>query len=151
LVPLHAAAVVWRRDLAAIAKPAPTLSKSTPSLDRYAAAFGGYGDALKPVSARLDTLVAPPILRPPLVAEQQALKRSIALCDEIRRALRRRDIPAANTAIHSLFGVSASLNGIQTRKEQAAAAKAYDARLHRIDVLATKVNLERDRLVKLIG
>jgi hypothetical protein len=151
LAPLHAASVALRRDLAAIATPAPKLSRNTSTLDRYAAAFGGYGDALTPVSAKLDRLVAPPVVRPPLVAEQVALRRSIALSEAIRRAIRRRNIAAANTAIHSLFGVSATLNGIQTRREQAAAAKAYDARLHRIDVLAAKVNLERERLVKLIG
>jgi len=152
LVPLHAASVALRRDLGAIAAPAPKLTvNKTSSLDRYGTAFGGYGDALKPVSAQLDTLVAPPILRPTLLAERHALKRSIALCDEIRSAIRRRNIQAANTAIHSLFSVSAALNGVETSKEQAAAAKAYNARLHRIDVLAAKVNLERERLVKLIG
>ena len=154
--PLHTAVVVLRQDLAAIA----TSSTSTPTvashgtagvLDRYATAFGDYGDALKPVSAKLGRLTAPPIMQPALAAEQQSLKRSIALSAAIRAALLKRDIPAANAAIHSLFTVSAALNGAETRKRQAEAARAYDARVRQIDVLARKADLERTRLVQAVG
>ena len=154
--PLHAAVITLRRDLAAIATspsstPTVTSKGTAGALDRYAAAFGDYGDALKPVSARLDRLTAPPIMRPALTAEQQSLQRSIALSTAIRSSLHRRDIPAANGAIHSLFTVSAALNGVETRKRQAAAARAYDARVRQIDVLARKADLERTRLVAAVG
>jgi hypothetical protein len=154
--PLHAAVVALRRDLAAIATtstPTPTVTPNGPTnaLDRYATAFGAYGDALKPVSVRLGRLTAPPIMRPALSAEQTSLTRSIALCTAIRQALLRRDIPAANTAIHSLFTVSSALNGEETRKRQADAARAYDARVRQIDVLARKADLERTRLVQAVG
>jgi hypothetical protein len=154
--PLHAAVVGLRRDLAAIATtststPTVTSNGTAAALDRYATAFGDYGDALKPVSIRLGRLTAPPIMRPALAAEQQSLTRSIALCTAIRRALLRRDIPAANTAIHSLFTVSAALNGVGTRKRQSEAARAYDARVSQIDVLARKADLERTRLVQAVG
>jgi hypothetical protein len=161
IAPLNDAAVALRRNLAASSGSGPAVSingplpasqaASRPSLDRYAAAFGGYGDALKPVSAKLETLTAPPIVRPAYEAERASLKRSIAYCDEIRAALLRRDIPAANAAIHSLFTVAAALNGDATRRRQAAAARAYDRRLHQIDALAVKANAERTRLVALIG
>ena len=156
--PLHAAVVALRRDLAAIATtstststPTVTSNGTAVALDRYATAFGDYGDALKPVSVRFGRLTAPPIMRPALSAEQQSLTRSIALSMAIRRALLRRDIPAANAAIHSLFTVSSALNGEETRKRQADAARAYDARVRQIDVLARKADLERTRLVQAVG
>ena len=152
---LQAAVTGLRNDLAAITsaptKPAVSAKGATSTLDRYGAAFGGYGDALLPVSGVLDALRAPAIMRPALAAERGAVARSITLCNAIRGDLQHRKIAAANAAIHSLFTVSATLNGAKTRTEQAAAARAYDARLHQIDVVGTKVNLERDRLVKLIG
>lgn len=151
---LGAASAGLRRDLAAITSSPRTTVKpngTTSVLDRYAAAFGGYGDALVPVSATLDGLTAPPILRPTLEAERAGVKRSVVLCSAIRRALHRRDIPAANAAIHSLFTVSSALNGPSTRKQQAAAARAYDARLTQINTLARKASLERARLVRVIG
>lgn len=149
--PIQAALVALRAHLRAIAGTATVAAGSAVPLDRYAVAFGGYGDALRPVNTRLRALVAPPILRPGLEAERAAIRRSVELCDAIRTALGRRDIAAANKAIHSLFSVSATLNGAGTQARQAAAARAYDARLHQTDVLATKVNAERSRLVKLIG
>jgi hypothetical protein len=155
--PLQSAVGVLRRDLGGIsvtsATRAPTVTPSGTGsvLDSYAAAFGGYGDALKPVSARLESLSAPPILRPPLDAERDAVKRSIVLCATIRQSLLARNITAANAAIHSLFSVSAALNGTETRQRQAAAARAYDNRLHRIDVLAAKANRERNHLVQVVG
>lgn len=152
--PLQAALEALRSDLRTLATPdssAVVSNGAAVPLDRYAAAFGGYGDALQPVGRRLDALVAPPILRPGLDAERAAVKRSVTLSNAIRDALARRDIPAANAAIHSLFSVSAGLNGTRTQKEQAAAARAYDARLRRVDALGTKIGAERSRLVKLIG
>jgi Cu/Ag efflux protein CusF len=152
---LQAAVAGLRRNLNAITSaPTTTQVKATggaATLDRYAAAFGGYGDALAPVSAQLDSLRAPPILHAALVAERGAVARSIVLCNAIRSALQHRQIAAANKAIHSLFTVSATINGAQTQVQQAAAARAYNARLRHIDAVAKKVSLERDRLVRLIG
>jgi hypothetical protein len=152
---LGAAVAALRNDLSEIAKPTGTNTVkpngAAATLDRYAAAFGGYGDSLAPVSAKLAKLDAPSILRPSLDAEQSGVRRSITLCSAIRSALLKRDIVAANAAIHSLFSVASTLNGPRTRKEQAAAARAYDARLTRINTVATKVDLERARLVRVIG
>lgn len=152
---LQAAVTGLRNDLAAItsapATPKVSAKGATSTLDRYGAAFGGYGDALVPVSGVLDALSAPPFMQPALAAERAAVARSITLCKTIRRALQHRKIAAANAAIHSLFTVSATLNGAKPRTEQAAAARAYDVRLHQIDMVAVKVNRERGRLVKLIG
>ncbi len=147
---LQAAALQLRRALGVAAGP-PTLAAHGSVLDRYAVAFGGYGDALRPVSAFLEALRAPPILQASLDAERHALTRSITLSAAIRRALGRRDIAAANTSIHALFSVSAGLNGTRTKAQQAAAARAYDARVHRIDVLANRIGNERNRLVQLVG
>jgi hypothetical protein len=153
--PLQAALVRLQHDLAAIAAGtgAPTVAanRGNAVLDRYAAAFGAYGDALQPVTGALDALTPPAVLSPALDAERQALERSISLCATIHMTLLRRDIPGANAAIRSLFTVSASLNGAETAKRQAAAAQAYDARLRQIDALATKANRERARLVQVIG
>jgi hypothetical protein len=148
--PLQAATLALRRNLG-VAAGSPTVNSQSPALSDYAAAFGGYGDALKPISARLEALTAPPILRPSLDAERRALTRSIALCAAISRALDRRDIPAANTSIHALFSVSAELNGERTKEQQAAAGRAYNARVHRLDLLATRIDRERNRLVQVVG
>ncbi len=150
---LQAAVAGLRGDLKAITSGTAQVKATggAATLDRYAAAFGGYGDALVPVSAVLDNLRAPPIMQAALTAERRAVARSIALCDTIRSALRHRKIPAANRAIHSLFTVASNLNGAQTQAEQAAAARAYNARLRQIDTVAKKVNLEHERLVRLIG
>jgi hypothetical protein len=152
---LTAAVTGLRSDLNAITSaPATAQVKATggaATLDRYAAAFGGYGDALQPISVDLNALRAPAILLATLAAERGAVARSISLCNTIRSALQHRQIPAANKAIHSLFTVAAALNGAQTAAQQAAAAHAYNARLRRIDVVAIRVNLERDRLVRVIG
>ncbi|MFZ1880269.1 MAG: hypothetical protein WAU41_08890 [Gaiellaceae bacterium] len=150
---LQAAVAGLRRDLKAITSGTAQVKATggAATLDRYAAAFGGYGDALVPLSAVLDSLRAPPIMQAALTAERRAVARSIALCDTIRSTLRHRKIQAANRAIHSLFTVASNLNGAQTQAEQAAAARAYNARLRQIDAVAKKVNLERERLVQLIG
>lgn len=152
---LQAAVAGLRRNLSAItsgpATAAVKTSGGTATLDRYAAAFGGYGDALAPISAVLGALHAPPIMLANLDAERRAVARSVTLCNTIRRTLRHRQIAAANAAIHSLFTVSATLNGAQTQAQQAAAARAYNARLGQIDTAARQVNRERERLVRLIG
>jgi hypothetical protein len=57
----------------------------------------------------------------------------------------------SGTPVTSSVAVAATLNGAQTQAEQAAAARAYNARLRQIDLVARKINLERARLVKLIG
>ena len=155
--PLTAAAAQLRVDLAAIsAAPRPAKvprGGSKNLLQRYGEAFGGYGDALGPIAPGLAPSPAASLLRPTLEAQQAALTRSVALCGEIRRALAliKPDIPSANAAIHSLLTLAASLNGEQTRKRQAAAAAAYDAKIARLNTLANAIGTERERLVRAIG
>ncbi|MGH3004252.1 MAG: hypothetical protein ACRDM1_16570 [Gaiellaceae bacterium] len=155
--PLQQVAAGLRDDLRAAGAPSsPAGATVAPggsgsALARYAAAFARYGAALKPVSARLHGLRAPAILRAGHDAEQHALDRSIALAAQIHSALLRGDITTANAAIRSLFAVSSTVDGISTQKAQAAAARAYDAQLRRVDTLAVRVNGERSRLVGAIG
>ena len=61
------------------------------------------------------------------------------------------DIARANTAIHSLVTLAATLNGQETRQRQAAAAAAYDAKITKLNGLANAIAAERERLVRLIG
>jgi hypothetical protein len=155
---LTAAAAQLRSDLAAIAAaPRPTTTVppagSRSVLQRYGEAFGGYGDTLRPIAPRLAPSHAASLLRPTLAAQQTALTRSVALCREIRGALAlaRPDIPKANASIHSLLTLAVSLNGAQTRKREAAAAGAYDARIAKLNTLASAIVAERERLVRRIG
>lgn len=154
---LSAAAAQLRTDLAAIsATPAPAKvprGGSKNVLQRYGDAFGRYGDALRPIVPGLAPSIEPSLLRPTLEAQRSALTRSVALCGEIRRALvlRKPDITRANTAIHSLLTLAATLNGQETRQRQAAAAAAYDAKISKLNSLANAIGAERQRLVRLIG
>jgi hypothetical protein len=151
---LTAAAAQLRADLAAIsAAPRPTVPRagSKDVLKRYGEAFGRYGDTLRPLTPRLAPAPAVSLLRPTLEVQQAALTRSVLLCDEIRRALARPDITRANTAIHSLLTLAATLNGVQTRKREAAAARVYDARIGKLNAQAQAIGAERDRLVRAIG
>lgn len=152
--PVAAAAARLRTDLAAIAAaPRVPRSSSAGALSRYGEAFGRYGDTLKPIAPTLAPAHAQSLLRPTLEAEQQALTRSVALTAEIRGTLapKRPNIPKANAAIHSLLTLAASLNGAETRKREAAAARAYDARIAKLNTLANAIGVERDRLVRTIG
>ena len=107
--PIQAALVALRTELRAIAGT-PTVAAGTSAvpLDRYAAALRRRWRRTEAVSARLHALVGP---RSAAGARRgaAALTRSIALCDAIRTALGRRDIAAADTAIHSLFSVVGDL------------------------------------------
>jgi hypothetical protein len=155
---LTAAAAQLRTDLAAIAaapRPAATVpaTGSRDVLQRYGEAFGRYGDSLRPIAPRLAPSHVASLLRPTLEAQQKALRRSVALSGEIHRALAlaRPDIPEANAAIHSLLTLATSINGPQTRKREAAAAGAYDARIAKLNALASATAAERERLVRRIG
>jgi hypothetical protein len=152
---LTAAAAQLRSDLAAISaaprRPTVPPAGSQDLLKRYGEAFGRYGDTLRPVAPRLAPAPAVSLLRPTLEVQQAALQRSVTLCDEIRRALARPDIPRANTAIHSLLTLAATLNGVETRTREAAAARVYDARIGKLNALAKAIGAERDRLVRAIG
>jgi hypothetical protein len=154
---LTAAAGQLRTDLAAISvapRPAKVPAGGSQNvLQRYGEAFGSYGDALRPIAPGLAPSHAPSLLRPTLQAQQAALTRSVALCAEIRRALAlaKPDITRANAAIHTLLTLAASLNGLETRKRQAAAAAAYDAKIAQLNVLANAIGRERDRLVRELG
>jgi hypothetical protein len=152
---LTAAAAQLRADLAAVsAAPRQATVPRAGSKDllkRYGEAFGGYGDTLRPIAPRLAPSPAESLLRPTLEVQRSALTRSVSLCDEIRRALARPDIPRANTAIHSLLTLAATLNGNETRTREAAAARVYDARIGKLNVLAQAIAAERNRLVRAIG
>ncbi|HEV8460186.1 MAG TPA: hypothetical protein VGQ38_05705 [Gaiellaceae bacterium] len=154
---LHAAAVRLRADLAAAAAaPASTavaVARGTPlsARERYAQAFGHYGDTLRPVVPALAPAAAPSLLLPTLRDQRSALARSVALSDAIRRDLQQTDIPKANRDIHSLLVIAASLNGAATRRGEARAARAYDAKIAHINTLDRQLARERERLVQEIG
>ncbi len=155
--PLSAAAAQLRTDLTAIsATPRPAKvprGGSKNVLQRYGDAFGRYGDALRPIVPGLAPSIAPSLLRPTLEAQRSALTRSVTLCGEIRRALvlGKPNITRANTAIHSLLTLAATLNGQETRQRQAAAAAAYDAKIAKLNSLANAIGAERERLVRAVG
>ena len=117
----------------------------------YAAAFAHYRMAIEPVLVRLAGLTAPPELRPVLVAQRHALARSISLCREIEAALGKHNVAAANKAIQKLFEVAARVNSPEVVRQQAAAARAYNARLLAIAKLSAKVTRERAQLQKTLG
>jgi hypothetical protein len=152
---LTAAAAQLRADLAEVSAAPRQASVpragSQDLLKRYGEAFGGYGDTLRPLAPRLAPAPGESLLRPTLDAQQAALARSVVLCDKIRRALARADIPRANTAIHSLLTLAATLNGKQTRTREAAAARVYNAKIGKVNALAQAIGAERDRLVRAIG
>ena len=145
---LSAAAARLRADLAARAVPA---GGSAATLARYGAAFGRYGDALRPLSPRLAPVQARSLLGPTLEAQSDALRRSVALCDTIRRDLAKPDVPAANRAIHDLLTIAASLGGEALSKREAAVAATYDAKVADVNRLAIAIGKERERLVRVIG
>ncbi len=123
--------------------------RSAKGWDAQANAFANYRAVLEPVTAKLDTLHAPPVLRPTLVGERAALRRRIDLSDAVESALRRKDAKAANAAIRSLFAIGS--DAVRTRNAEIAAARAYNARIARISVLTAAIARERQRLLKEIG
>jgi hypothetical protein len=150
--PLATAARSLSRDLAAVKpQPASRGAAAGSALSAYTAPFTAYRTAIEPILAALDRLRAPQLLRPGLLAERQALRRSVALCKTIESALQRHDIAAANTGVHDLFTVAAGVNAGQLRKNQAAAAAAYNARLRKIALATAKVTRDRQKLVAEIG
>ena len=73
------------------------------------------------------------------------------LCNTIRSTLHKNDIAGANASIHALLTLTQTIGGTSVRKAQEAAARAYDAKVSKIDSLATQINLERSRLVAQVG
>jgi len=112
-------------------------------------AFARYSATLEPVVAKLDTLEAPPVLRPTLAGERAALRRRVALSAEVEAALRKKDAKGANTAIRSLFAIGS--DAVRTRNAEIAAAHAYNARITRVSILTAAIAKERQRLIKSIG
>ena len=120
-------------------------------LRRYADAFGRYGDTLRTIGTGLAPAQAGSLLRPTITAERSVIAKSTQLCDTIRATLGRNDIPGANAAIHSLLTLTQTAGGASVRVAQVAAAKAYNAKVRRIDQLAVSIAEERARLVERIG
>lgn len=99
--------------------------------------------------AQLDTLRAPPVLRPTLVGERAALQRRVELSAAVESALRKKDTKGANAATRSLFAVGS--DAVRTRNAEIAAARSYNARIARISTLTAAIARERQRLIKVIG
>jgi hypothetical protein len=148
--PLTAAAHNLSIDLAAVGG-AQVKGGSKAFLARYAEAFGRYGDTLRPIGASLAPSKPGSLLRPTIAAERSVIARSTRLCDTIRRALGRNDIDGANTAIHSLLTLTQTAGGATVRAAQVAAAKAYNAKVTKLDDLAGKIADERAKLVQRVG
>lgn len=104
-----------------------------------------------PILARLDRLSAPPVLRPSLIAERRALRRSVALSAAVEAALAKRDARAVTADIRALSGLAAGPAAVRTRRDQIAAARAYNRRLAKISALARKIDRERQTLVQALG
>jgi cytochrome c6 len=120
-------------------------------LDAYASAFTRYRDSLAGVVKALEQLSAPPVLRPTLHAELKTLGRAATLSGSVGAALTRRDVAAANKGIRQLFASAAAAGQAGTQRAAAAAVRAYNARLHRIAVLAGTITRARQQLVRKLG
>ena len=118
---------------------------------KYAAAFARYRRALQPVAASVSRLSAPPLLRPGLTAERNALAQSLLLSGKIATAFSHQRVAEANAAIKSLFGTVSGVSAAKVRSEQDAAARAYNARLAEIKKLSTRIAVTRQKLVAEIG
>lgn len=149
--PLTAAAHQLTLDLTAAGGSKVRGGSSEAFLARYAEAFGRYGDNLKPIEARLAPAGPQSLLRPTVAAERSVIARSIRLCDAIRSTLHRGDIDGANAAIHSLLTLTQTVGGDAVRRAQEAAARAYNAKVARIDRIATAITEERTKLVRRVG
>ena len=148
--PLTAAARQLSADLAA-AGGTHVKGGSKAFLQRYADAFGRYGDALRPIGAGLAPAKGGSLLRPTIAAERSLIVRSTSLCDTIRSTLAKNDIDGANAAIHALLTITQTAGGTSVRAAQLSAARAYNARVAKIDKLGASVADERAKLVQRVG
>jgi hypothetical protein len=121
------------------------------NLAQYGAAFGRYGDALRPIAPRIAPATGTSLLGPTLAAQHSALVRSVALCDRIRNDLRRNRVQKANAAVHSLLQIAATLNGAATQRGETQAARAYNAKIAQLVTLERRIEQERARLVRAVG
>jgi len=145
-------APAFSRALAPTANAGTALAKELSKAKGWNAqadAFARYSATLEPVVAKLDTLRAPPVLRPTLVGERTALQRRVDLSNQVEAGLRKKDTKAANEAIRSLFAVGS--DAVQTRNAEIAAAHEYNARITRVSILTAAIAKERQRLIKSIG
>ena len=149
---LQAAASKLHTDLAAISSSSKVpQGGSAGLLERFGEAFGAYGDALRSTPPKLAPAADASLLGPTLAEQQRAVSWSVRLCDEIRADLKRGDVASANSAIHSLLTIAATLNGPAVRRAEARVAKTYDAQIDRLTTLEQQISAERGRLVRTIG
>jgi hypothetical protein len=148
--PLTAAAHRLSTDLAT-AGGTRVKGGSKAFLQRYAVAFGRYGDTLRPIGAGLAPAEGGSLLRPTIAAERSLIARSTSLCDTIRSTLAKNDIDGANAAIHELLTITQTAGGTSVRAAQQSAARAYNAQVAKIDRLAASIAGERAKLVQRVG
>jgi hypothetical protein len=116
-----------------------------------AAAFAHYRVALTGVLAQLDRLSAPPELLPGLQGERALLARSVELCTKVEAALAHRDTAGVAAGVKALSGLAAGPVAQRSRREQTAAARAYNKRVGQISLLTGRIAAERARLVRELG
>jgi hypothetical protein len=155
LSPLPAAGTKLGQDIAAVGKapahgPIPPTSPAK-ALDAYGAAFARYGQSLRGVLAAVAALSPPPELRPAWLSERQKLQASVALCASIAKSLSAGKVDAADASIKQLFTIGAVGETRAVSDAQAAAVRAYNARIRQIASLSGKVQNERQALVKKFG
>lgn len=148
--PLTAAAQRLSADLAA-AGGTQVKGGSKAFLQRYADAFGRYGDTLRPIGAGLTPTKGGSLLRPTIAAERSLIARSTSLCDTIRSTLAKNDIDGANAAIHDLLTITQTAGGMSVRTAQQSAARAYNAQVAKVDKLGASIADERAKLVQSVG
>ncbi len=140
LAPLSPAHAALARDLTA-----------AKGWKKIAGAFERYRLSLVGVLAQLSHLSAPATMRPSFDAERAALRRSVGLGASIEASLAQHDAKKTSTGIRALSGLGTQDAVARARREQIAAAKAYNARLARISSLAAKIGRERNTLVGELG
>jgi hypothetical protein len=108
-----------------------------------ARAFADYAAATSAVAARVAQLRPPSIFRPARDAELAQLRRLAAIASAVQAALLHKDAKRAQRLVAELGQVETETTVAQAQRR---AAQEFNAALHRISALATRVEKERRRL-----
>ena len=138
--PLAPASTALRKDL-----------RGAKTWQAQRAAFRRYCGTLHTVSSAVGALTAPPELRPSLVGQRDALRRSLAACGTVDAALAKKNVKALSAGLDRLLQASSGQSAHRAALAERDAIRAYDARLVRIQKLSIALEKERQRLQDLLG
>ncbi|HWX09040.1 MAG TPA: hypothetical protein VNY33_03590, partial [Gaiellaceae bacterium] len=110
-----------------------------------AAKFAAYSATTAAVSARVKVLSAPSFFAAARNAEVAQLQKLSALSSEIADALSHKRLAAAQKLVAMLGGLESDTGVVRAQR---AGALAYNARVHRLQALATQIEAARRLLEK---